>query len=747
MVYAVAIQPDFYFFSQIFNYFIMNRIEVPDDLKPFIEDGYGDSTPFSKEIHRLYHSLIEEYFRKDISPEGLKSKPRLFNSNNVHYEDLATAINNWCEKPKFIHQNFLSTLCFPGKEGNQNWTKGRDKEKLIIIYQFLDDFHTSNKRRNGQYWIDHVIRGAEILPEEEIIQHTEYRLNKEVRTNVQGGKIIDSTFKNNLISKVGTYSAKDFYLAKHKDECQWYGIVNDWDLSRANHHTIKATIVVSFQSILNCKISAVICGAGGCGKSTALRRIAIDCIGLDFLVLWLTDVKSFYENIEIFKREIAHKCLIIIEDWEKLKADEITNKLFLNEIRQLDNIRIIIGDRNTVNKEYLNDFDEDNRFILSSSENEKILDKILKVNPAWKNTADKVLSSPEFYKSPLYLILFVVARVNEKIGKDKYFTNVGISAQFQEIVRNDLEEIYKVYPGLSTALYYCACLHNQYGEIATITWEALLKLADSCNKGDNEIFKRFSLLSTNDPIGGILSYYISLEKFIHPGFQNNHLFNFHHELLAQQGISKLFDDTLYFDDKVKLQLLATLLFNNELNSAATLFRIFSEDDTIFKSEKIKREYYMGVYGIDSVAEIRIIDQILIDIYENAKYKGSEKYWKGVLKQLALFEFANIFSDVDLKTILEKILINGCTSKRIKDANKASLISPIRLTQKLLPLILDRIPQELVEYIRRDEKNNIQILHALSRSQSINHVMFVFFKDGLEDDGKPPQVFFDNLQIP
>ena len=95
------------------------------------------------------------------------------------------------------------------------------------------------------------------------------------------------------------YKADDFYLAKQYDDCQWWGIIKNWDVERDAYQRIKKEAIDAFNDdFRQPKIAAFIYGRGGSGKSTLLRRLAYDLKDEDFAVLWLNDkgISRFYEN-------------------------------------------------------------------------------------------------------------------------------------------------------------------------------------------------------------------------------------------------------------------------------------------------------------------------------------------------------------------------------------------------------------------------------------------------------------------
>jgi len=501
-----------------------------------------------------------------------------------------------------------------------------------------------------------------------------------LRTSFKGCDIIDSTFRDTVLQNGQGFSHIDFYTAKQNDDCQWFGIIKGWDCERKDYEKIKDTIFNSFQKFKNNKVSAVICGMGGSGKSTILRRLAIDCIDCDFSILWINDLSAFNENIDKIKSNIESRYLLIIDDWEKIKSHSQTANLFLSKTSQLKNARIIISDRDTYGKEYLDYFNEKHNYYLSSDENSKIIEEVIANNSAWKVIPALILTKPKFYESSLYLILFIIARSHLKITNNESFDLDDVLSQFKSIIRNDQKKIYQVYPGLAKALFYWACLGIEYKYAKFFTWESFLKLSDYYN-GDNNVSKEILYFSKTNPICKILSNYISLEPLIVPF--NTHIFSIHHDLLIEEGLSQSITEDWFYDDHVKLEIIDILYAKGELLSAKELYERFEHGKNFFKTPEQENFYYKRFRDVErTLSDDLHCNKRIHGYMPYAKLPRDNEYWMLCIIEYVMFLDFPYYNKEILSVFFKMLVENGCKAKVINSLYKASLISSDRMIIKM-----------------------------------------------------------------
>ena len=107
----------------------------------------------------------------------------------------------------------------------------------------------------------------------------------EFSKSISGVELVNEDFYLN-IQKGITFSKFEFYTAK-PNNCQWYGIINNYDVKRKILPDITNIAKASFEDDIS--FPFVVRGDDGSGKSTLLRRLAIDLRSEDFYVLWLKE--------------------------------------------------------------------------------------------------------------------------------------------------------------------------------------------------------------------------------------------------------------------------------------------------------------------------------------------------------------------------------------------------------------------------------------------------------------------------
>mgnify|MGYP001951275065 CR=1 FL=1 len=167
--------------------------------------------------------------------------------------------------------------------------------------------------------------------------------------------------KVKAFGKKQKYIADDFYIAKQYKECQWYGILKNWDIERIAYKQIKEEIKTSFaDKYRQPKIITLIHGRGGSGKSTLANllprfyeatngSITLDGVDInDYQLSSLRDqIALVTQNVTLFNDTIANNIAygalsgtreeLIIEAARKAHALE-----FIEEMPE--GIHTLIGD-------------------------------------------------------------------------------------------------------------------------------------------------------------------------------------------------------------------------------------------------------------------------------------------------------------------------------------------------------------------------------------------------------------------
>jgi ABC-type cobalamin/Fe3+-siderophores transport system ATPase subunit len=400
---------------------------------------------------------------------------------------------------------------------------------------------------------------------------------KRESVHVEGAIVINRQFLKDIqrIALKQRYEAEDFYLAKQYENCQWYGILNNWDIERNVYKKLIEELKKSFSDeFRQPKIIALILGRGGSGKTTLLRRVAVDSVQSDFCTLWINDkeISKFYEKgINDLGHYSKTKFLILIEDWYRIKQNTAYAKEIIDNLCNYSNVRILIGDRtldNSVSREHIFNPDE-NIVELKVNENKKTIAEILKKVPQWKETSESVLTIDNDYNSTLYLILWVIARIrqdkNGSIIKNT-IKKEGLSGHFQTIVESDLRIIAKHYPGFAKALYYYGSIYSEYRIYFGLS--TFLKIADEFN--EKEIDNRLAFVSKE--IKPILNIYINTTKGLFKSAGDLSLVAFNHDILTDEGLSKAqIAEWHKFDESILLQILPIIIKNGDGFSASNYF--------------------------------------------------------------------------------------------------------------------------------------------------------------------------------
>jgi hypothetical protein len=486
--------------------------------------------------------------------------------------------------------------------------------------------------------------------------------------HLEGAETINRTF----IDKINSgekFSRSKFYSAKQTDDCQWYGILNSFDVERKLHTTIKAKVFNSFSSLGAGKVAAVVSGTGGCGKSTLLRRLAIEaCENTDFDVIWVKDrqLEQFVEGgLPAIQADFDNKYLVFIEDWYRLAEDnKETASSLLKTSQAMSNIRLVIGDRDTKSKDYNeNLIDSANIFELRSDENRGIIKKILEGHKEWQAAGDEVLKKADALTASLFIILFVLAGIAEgRLEESEIdFSDFGNAAR--SIAKSDLRRIRAQYPGFAMALHYWACVYARHS--MPITWETFLKIADRFNKNE-EISLYFEDWKLENSVLEKLRLYLNVgqnEKLIAKYSGLNHVL-FNHDKLAEDILAGVeLEGWANYDDILKKILLNTITDEGDDYSASIFLtamirfesQLFKDNvekkiyiDKLFYDRKNRYSHYLGALPYLELSPVELYQYIEILKNENLyplilwstyfKIASSQEKNKGVSAILSQEEF-------------------------------------------------------------------------------------------------------------
>lgn len=414
---------------------------------------------------------------------------------------------------------------------------------------------------------------------------------------IPGATIIDEAFIEN-VRKV-KFSIVDFYTAKQYKDCQFWGILNNLDVERENYSEIKSKVLDNFNGGKNHKICGVLYGDAGTGKSIILRRLAFDLHKTDTMkIVWLNVgyVEDFIEEgFKIIENEIEKSdktFLIIIEDWNTVfYGDRILEKRFLEKADKIDNIRVIIGDRYRTGKIYLEYLNiQSNTFELKTSENKKIISKIVERIPLWKNNFNHLFENNNADTS-LFLLLFVLARLQDNSA----LLEVDLSEPetvFSNIIKDDLKFIANHSEGLAKGLYYWSCIYKKYK--LNITYDSFLIISDFYNNDKKvSLRKRFCDFQNESPLSQKLRKYLNKKDVTIFYEKQKNLISFNHDLFADIGLSNCPMETWEtFNSVIEKEIVEVLIDNGDaLSSSNLLGKYILESNKNYKNSQILVEFF------------------------------------------------------------------------------------------------------------------------------------------------------------
>jgi hypothetical protein len=433
-------------------------------------------------------------------------------------------------------------------------------------------FEIENVLKNN-YWIN--------CSAESFLTFLQENKHKLIDLSLDGADVINYSFIDK-IKKGAVFSKAQFYSAKQDDHCQWYGILNGYDIFRKDYETIKNAVLNAFSIVSISKVAAIIHGTGGSGKSTVLRRLAIEVSEAlqDAEVIWVKDrsLKEFKKNaLPKIKEDKDHKFIVFIEDWYRQtfgEENKIIGDELLKDTHTINNLRLVIGDRDIKGKDYLqNVIKSEATFELKEEENKVIIKEIISNYVEWERVSNMVLKNEEIYNLPLFLILFAIAGVSENRFDYEDASINNLKNIVQRIAKYDLNEIAKHNSGLSKALYYWSCVYDKYK--IYISYGTFLKLADYFN-GNDETSKYYENWSLESKVLDKVKLYInvSLNEKLAGRFRMTNLVQFNHDKLAETILSKIeLEGWPSYDDVLKKQLLNIITEKGDDYSAAVFLNV------------------------------------------------------------------------------------------------------------------------------------------------------------------------------
>lgn len=540
--------------------------------------------------------------------------------------------------------------------------------KAIDIYSFYFGGYRAFFRRFGKVFLEKKMELDKDFIED-VFSTKERDLYVSVeKLEIAGATIIDEDFIEGI--KTQNFSMAEFYTAKQDEKCQWYGVIKEWDIERIIYPDLKKIIITDFNVKKTYKISAIIYGNGGTGKTTILRKLAIDLSAEPFITLWMDNskVQEFIDQtLPHIEKTLNENYLLIIEDWHKaFHFSDVKEERFLAKIESMSNLRVVLADRHIQGKlynKYLNN--PEHRFLIGSNENKKIISKIIESVPKWKKSGLFLDENENTYKSSLYLLLFVIAR-----NADSDLDLSEPETAFDNIVRNDMEFISKQAPGIAKALYYFANIYIR--RPLYISYESFLKISDYYQKKQKISPYFFDWeIKNNDVIN-------KLKLYVHVSSSDGRLI-FNHDILNKALANTCLEDWEKYSEATNHKILKILMKNGDAKSASSLASAVIGDlknkEGRSRQNQISKDIYISKY-MDILAYLISKKNIYFDyrlrIYhlqlgeENYKFV-MEKFWKHKFFPKYFWEF---FLEYNQNLELKKYYI-----KKILNYNETELIPP------------------------------------------------------------------------
>ena len=553
-----------------------------DNLRESILKIFQGKTPSVTQLNTLFHSNLENIYnnvcvdtKTDISILKKRCQTNEFSNfyNQLRRKPETKILDFELIKPPGIDKRTIEGFLI-----NKKTIQGRSLDVFAVV--------------TGNYgWIEFEekfeLEYLKSLVAEK--KQIEQNVGNEL-IQIPGVSIIDSEFISQ-IRKGTDFSALQFYTFKYDDNGQWFGVINNFDVERKQYGLIKQIIESSFQQFpkRTFKVALIITGEYGSGKNTLLKRLSIDFCN-EFCVLWINQGISEGEINALLQQIINsnENFLIIIYDWENTFRTQQNASLFLQETDKINNVRIVIGDYDSKDKEYENHlFSSDAIIKLSAFENKEMLKVIITKYPTWADFGNNLINKNDEY-TPLFIQLYIIAEMHSKSNGEL----VELSQSFivlKKTLRSFQHSLVKSNEGLAKALYYYACLQreaNVYISVATF-----LSFADYFN-GNNNI-KRYRYL-TETPS--------ELKPFMNN--KNGPVLYFNHEIIAS-GFSQIcLSSWKEYDPNIIKELINLTLKSGHWICQEVMFYnfffkspdFFSDDEIVFYvNQMIKNKNPMTLY--------------------------------------------------------------------------------------------------------------------------------------------------------
>jgi hypothetical protein len=319
----------------------------------------------------------------------------------------------------------------------------------------------------------------------------------------------------------------------------------------------------------------------------------------------------------------------------------------------------------------------ENTFELTSAENKKIINEkvLLEINKQRGKKISNLPNNSNFYDAPLFVILFILARLSEQ--QIKFSDTKDALSIYKSIINDDLRKIYAINPSLVLTLYIWANVYKE--QPFYIPLKTLGRLVDHYsekydlpqNNADFKI-KRVVKILERYTFGFELTRYDYKDFFI---------WDFNHPLLAEK-FAEPYDIDWHFNERDFFNVLVSF---GELSIARDLYEIYRWDDAdtiTINHSAISGDftYQQMVISIPSLRDHIYTNRLLEQCYESASIIEREDIWEeGLFIMSRLLRYQD---DIDeFLKFVNNLIICGCKAKCVLDAHEKGVNSPLLLVQE------------------------------------------------------------------
>lgn len=577
-----------------------------------------------KPVDKIPNTKLHSYI-KEVVKNSLKKRYNIFIQELLNEKDtisfresfLSSAYINLFSTDTVIGEKLEERFekCIPlGERVTKNLIDGEDiNDRSIDFFAVFADY------KGGQDFLNECLSGEYLASRNQGDKKNQVII-------IPGAEIINETFFERIeqerkISRLEV-SEISFYTGKQDKAFQWLGVLNNFDVKRHFYSELKEHTLKCFTKHRTNKIVAVVYGSAGVGKSTILRRLAIDCQKemkhienySGHKILWVNSFNEFFQDgLAKIENENRTQFLIVIEDWDSLverrknKPDAV--KDFLLHVEEIPNVRFVIGDRHIQGREYLNDLigglvEGKTIFSITSRENKEIINEIVIRHPHLRRTTRLFSNIEGHYNSSLFLLLFVlVNRQSMKVDLEEPKT------EFIKITAEDLSNMAEKNLGCAKALFFWSCYYREFKTLLSYnTFKKIVNMYNGSLSGDEDELGNFDL---NSPTHNLLKNYVHQDR--------EGILNFNHNLLAEEGLSKT--NLFEWNDVVKRKLVNFIVLHGDEYSASIFLGstieiqpiLFSKNEQIELVDHLLSKKNIHNYYLSRITELSS-DETKLDYY-------------------------------------------------------------------------------------------------------------------------------------